>query len=270
MAELPKLAPRSPFAGFVWSMLVSSFAITTSWDDGHILDLRIADLLIKYNLTGTFYIAKNYLPTRLSETEIARFSQQHEIGSHTLTHPDLTSIPLDQVRSELKDSKAWLEGVIQKPVTAFCYPRGQFNPEIQRAVAEAGYTMARTVTQYQMGSPKNLMAMDTTIHIYPFPFRPVDGIKARFDPIRYILPEISHLHIPIMALRSWVTLASVLLDKASEIGGVWHLWGHSWEIERYGMWDALEHVLALTTKYPTAQKITNTELAQNMLTSRYM
>ena len=32
--------------------------ITTSWDDGHQLDLRVAELLTKYRLHGTFYIPK--------------------------------------------------------------------------------------------------------------------------------------------------------------------------------------------------------------------
>jgi hypothetical protein len=30
--------------------------ITTSWDDGHPSDLRVAELLIKHGLRGTFYV----------------------------------------------------------------------------------------------------------------------------------------------------------------------------------------------------------------------
>lgn len=32
--------------------------ITTSWDDGHPLDLKIAELLDKYGINGTFYSIK--------------------------------------------------------------------------------------------------------------------------------------------------------------------------------------------------------------------
>ncbi len=38
--------------------------ITTSWDDGHPLDFRVAELLSKYGLRGTFYIpmiAENHI-----------------------------------------------------------------------------------------------------------------------------------------------------------------------------------------------------------------
>ena len=32
--------------------------ITTSWDDGNKLDIKVAELLDKYGMKGTFYIAK--------------------------------------------------------------------------------------------------------------------------------------------------------------------------------------------------------------------
>jgi len=31
--------------------------ITTSWDDGHVLDMRLASLLTHYGFKGTFYIS---------------------------------------------------------------------------------------------------------------------------------------------------------------------------------------------------------------------
>ncbi len=37
--------------------------------------------------------------------------------------------------------------------------------------------------------------------------------------------------------RPWRELACALFDHSLAHGGVWHLWGHSWEVERYGAWD---------------------------------
>ena len=34
--------------------------VTTSWDDGQKVDLKLAKLLIKYDVKGTFYITKSY------------------------------------------------------------------------------------------------------------------------------------------------------------------------------------------------------------------
>ena len=37
-------------------MTMPATYITTSWDDGHPLDFRIAELLSEYRLRGTFYV----------------------------------------------------------------------------------------------------------------------------------------------------------------------------------------------------------------------
>ena len=34
--------------------------VTTSWDDGHSTDLRVAELLAAHGLKGTFYVAFNH------------------------------------------------------------------------------------------------------------------------------------------------------------------------------------------------------------------
>jgi peptidoglycan/xylan/chitin deacetylase (PgdA/CDA1 family) len=64
--------------------------ITTSWDDGDILDERIADLLDRHGIRGTFYLTRAFRPNRLPEERIRALARRHEIGGHTVTHPDLT------------------------------------------------------------------------------------------------------------------------------------------------------------------------------------
>ena len=36
---------------------MKKIVVTTSWDDGHILDLKLSNLLTKYNIKGTFYLS---------------------------------------------------------------------------------------------------------------------------------------------------------------------------------------------------------------------
>ena len=43
----------------------------------------------------------------------------------------------------------------------------------------------------------------------------------------------------------WVRLGRSLVTCALECGGVFHLWGHSWEVEREGQWQRLEEILRL-------------------------
>jgi len=58
--------------------------ITTSWDDGHPKDFKIAELLDKYNLQATFYIPKeNAEHEVMKEERILELSKKYEIGGHT-------------------------------------------------------------------------------------------------------------------------------------------------------------------------------------------
>jgi peptidoglycan/xylan/chitin deacetylase (PgdA/CDA1 family) len=62
-----------------------------------------------------------------------------EIGSHTMSHPDLTKLTLDQAWTEISESKSALENLIQAPVISFSYPFGACNSEIENLVKLAGY-----------------------------------------------------------------------------------------------------------------------------------
>jgi hypothetical protein len=44
-------------------------------------------------------------------------------------------------------------------------------------------------------------------------------------------------------LGSWLELGKALFDAVLEGGGIWHLYGHSWEIEQLGLWDDLREIL---------------------------
>src|SRR5258708_3166753 len=47
-----------------------------------------------------------------------------EIGAHTVTHPLLAAQPIETQDRELRESKHWLETVLDRPVTSFSYPYG--------------------------------------------------------------------------------------------------------------------------------------------------
>src|SRR5215472_9701551 len=88
-----------------------STIVTTSWDDGHHIDLRLAERLSACGLKGTFYVALNHPGQKdIDDDEIrALQAMGMEIGSHTLTHRSLTGRSTEEVRHELKESKARLE-----------------------------------------------------------------------------------------------------------------------------------------------------------------
>ena len=65
-----------------------------------------------------------------------------EVGSHSLTHQDLTTISPEAVRREAEDSKRLLEQVLDRPVPDFCYPFAHHDMAARRTVSEVGYRAA--------------------------------------------------------------------------------------------------------------------------------
>jgi peptidoglycan/xylan/chitin deacetylase (PgdA/CDA1 family) len=67
-----------------------------------------------------------------------------EIDSHTLTHPDLTTLDPAALRHEVAGSRAVLRRLFHQPVDFFCYPYGAFDRSVVAAVRRAGYLGALT------------------------------------------------------------------------------------------------------------------------------
>jgi peptidoglycan/xylan/chitin deacetylase (PgdA/CDA1 family) len=68
-----------------------------------------------------------------------------EVGSHTVTHPILSSLLPAEQREEAQGSKTCLEEILGRPVTSFAYPygtRSDYTAETVDIVREAGYDRA--------------------------------------------------------------------------------------------------------------------------------
>lgn len=207
--------------------------VTTSWDDGNRLDLRIAQLLDEYSLKGTFYIPKEYRDRSLSDYEVRAINGRHEIGAHGLSHLDLTAVPLRVARNEILGSKTYLEELLGHEIKMFCYPFGRYNPRITAIVREANFKGAKTKKKFELSYPRHPFEIGTTINV--FPHHPLYFVK-RFFKLR-------RLHSLSASLSGWDAVARKTFDHVLRYGGVWHLWGHSSEIEEHSLWSRLRRVL---------------------------
>ena len=239
---------------------------TTSWDDGRKDDLRLAELLEKYGATGTFYISPpdTHEKPALSDSDIKMLSEKHEVGAHTITHPRLTRVSLEQARTEIEESKKWIESVTGKPCTMFCYPAGDENPEVRSLVRSAGFRGARGVEQLEFAT-KDEFCLPTTLQVYPFPLRRKYTNRWHLlDPVarlRMFYPQMRSFRLPLRASLSWLNLAKELFSYADKSNQPYfHLWGHSWEIEKYGMWGHLEKFLKYVSDQENVVYSTNTDL----------
>ena len=226
--------------------------VTTSWDDGDPLDLRMAELLAKYGVKGTFYV-----PLRHQRPVIDRFQMADllalgmEIGSHTLTHTILTQ---SQVAfQEMLQSRLRLEDILGIEVQAFAYPKGRFNPALAAGAAAAGYRLARTTIAFRTEAQFNPFLMPTSFQFFP---------HSCLTHIKHSLREGN-----LVGLARWCTLwrmttdvarlARLALHTVLKAGGILHIWGHTLDIERCGLWGALEGVLDEIASRPQVLYLTN-------------
>lgn len=226
--------------------------VTTSWDDGHRLDLRLAQLLQDAGLRGTFYISPRDREFAerdlLSSRQVSDLSSAFEIGAHTLTHPRLPQVSLAEAKTEIAGSKAALEDITAKEVTTFCYPGGAYTTAHVQMVKDAGYRYARTVGRYAFDISDPYRA-PTTLHAYRH-WSDL-GDMARFAGYR---PRKFARYL------QWDELAKAMFDHTAEVGGVYHLWGHSWEIDQHGDWERLAGVFSYIAGRPEVSYLANGDL----------
>ena len=217
--------------------------VTTSWDDGHPLDLRIADLLGRYGIAGTFYVPKRASWPVMSPVEIRNLSSRFEIGSHLLEHCTLDRLTDDKAREQLSGSREWVEQITGKPCRTLCFPGGKYRYRQLSLVRGAGYLSARTTELLSTDFPRRvegLALISTTVQAYPH--SPLAYAKNAFR--RRSWGNLVRTRA-LFCGRAWLELAGKLFEWTLSRGGVFHLWGHSWEIEQEHQWDQLEKLLAV-------------------------
>jgi peptidoglycan-N-acetylglucosamine deacetylase len=240
--------------------------VTTSWDDGDCKDLQLAELLQQKRIRGTFYIPMQYRTHPLSNANLrALAGEGFEIGAHGWTHKFLWRLRSEEVSLEVRPCKKALEDIVGTEVTMFCYPQGRYDATTMRVLEDAGYKGARTVRMLATQPAVRRFAMPTTLQAYPHgPLAYLKNIaRARSgESLRSCLVEIPRL-------RRWVELGKSLFDVVLRDGGVWHLYGHSWEIDELGLWNGLRELLDYVSKRDGVRYVPNCGLLQPQLNESF-
>jgi peptidoglycan/xylan/chitin deacetylase (PgdA/CDA1 family) len=235
--------------------------LTTSWDDGHFHDMRVAELLSRHGLAGTFYIPAGRRADSLTPHQVRELSAQFEVGSHTFHEVRLPGLTTPQVQRELVDSKAWLEDLTGKPCLAFSPVAGKFHRRHLPLVGQAGYRVLRTVELLSVDFPhehSGVYIMPTTIQVRDQPLQSYLRNFARRMAIRNFV-RFATLGMGL----NWLRLAESLLEWVVDNGGVFHVWGHGWEIEDRGQWHELEQLTAMMGQLrPHITALTNSDVCR--------
>ena len=130
--------------------------VVLTFDDGFMNDYQYALPLLKaYGFTGTFFIITGLVgkPEYMTWEQVIDLTRSGmEIGSHTITHPDLTVVAPAVRDQQLSVSKRTLDEKLGVQITSLSYPGGAFNADVEAAARRAGYEVAVT-TRYGATHP---------------------------------------------------------------------------------------------------------------------
>lgn len=133
-----------PTNGFTEGMVTFSF--DDAWTSQYTNALPIIQ---DAGIKGTYYIltqpVTNGWSQYMTPAQVKDISTKgQEIGGHTVTHTDLTTLSNIQIDKEIIDSKTYLQNLTGKTVNTLAYPYGSFNTTVKNRTTNAGYTNARS------------------------------------------------------------------------------------------------------------------------------
>jgi peptidoglycan/xylan/chitin deacetylase (PgdA/CDA1 family) len=143
------------------SMRSNEKCVAITFDDGYRDFYETAlPVLLQFGMTATMFVATGRIhdkPTKFEGVEYLSWSDVREmrtcgmqIGSHTVTHPELAMLSRNQIDRELRDSKDAIEQQLNATVTSFAYPYGfpevddQFIHDAREVLQSCGYEVAVT------------------------------------------------------------------------------------------------------------------------------
>ncbi|MDB5409351.1 MAG: endo,4-beta-xylanase [Rhodospirillales bacterium] len=231
--------------------------VTISVDDGHPNDLRVAEILARWELKATFYVPRRGEGRAiLPDSEIRALGTAFEIGSHTLNHVPLTELSEDAAWDEIASGKTWLEDVTGTAMASFCYPRGKVNRQVASLVEKAGFRGARTCRLNLREWPRDPFYLGASSQAYSH--SPVTQIRHAF--VEGNLAGAVNFALIHRFARDWERHFERTLDWVETSGGVAHLFLHSWEIEAQGDWERLNRALQRAAEHDRLTPVTNGEL----------
>lgn len=125
--------------------------VALTFDDGYADAAGVVlPLLRERGFLATFYVVADFIgqPGYLTVDELRILAASGmEIGAHSVTHLDLTTLDEATARYEIVESRQRIAALTETPVTSFCYPAGRFNAAVRALVQEAGFSTAVTTIQ---------------------------------------------------------------------------------------------------------------------------
>jgi peptidoglycan-N-acetylglucosamine deacetylase len=98
--------------------------------------------------------------------------------------------------------------------------------------------------------------MPTTLQAFP---HPRTGYLRDLGRAKNI-PGLWKFTTELSRLESWIDIGKRLFSQVLEHGGIWHLYGHSWEIDDLALWGELREILDHVSNREDVIYLTNGQL----------
>lgn len=133
--------------------------VTITFDDGWEQNTQTAlPIMQKYGFKSNQFYATDYIENSWVSNPkelIQKFIDDgHEIGSHSITHPYLTTLSKEEVNYELKESKSFLENYLNINIEYFATPYGDYNGSVKENIMQH-YNVHRTAIDFGFNSKDN-------------------------------------------------------------------------------------------------------------------
>ena len=207
-------------------------AVTFSFDDGMLQDIRLIELMNKYGLKGTFNLNSERFGAefsairngthvwrkRIEREQVKELYIGHEVAAHTLTHTNLTTVDDAEIIRQVELDRLNLSEIVGYEVVGLAYAEGGVNCNEHVADVirnDTGIKYARTIAPtYGFNEQRDLLLYDPTCHI------------ARFE-------------------RAY-EIAKNFVEATPNKNMLLYLWGHSYEMDIIeNGWEKLEEIFKL-------------------------
>jgi peptidoglycan/xylan/chitin deacetylase (PgdA/CDA1 family) len=144
------ISSQELFNALEWGAPLPRRPVLITFDDGYADVLWHAEpILHRLHMPATLFVITDRVggrdPSFLHWPELRDLERDgFAIGSHTVNHLDLATLPPPQARTELTRSRETLQRRLGAPIDWFAYPAGDTDPAVARLVRRAGYLLAFT------------------------------------------------------------------------------------------------------------------------------
>ncbi|MBQ3562295.1 MAG: polysaccharide deacetylase family protein [Clostridia bacterium] len=211
-------------------------AMTFSYDDGVMQDVRLSQLMKKHGVKATFNVNSHmYRKTdapegylSLEELKAISDDENFEIACHGHVHPLYTFMPQAAVTDDMMINRKFLEKQTGKMVRGFAYPSlSAYNDTSELSLKSTGIVYARLANNLKnFFIPENWHRWEPSCHHNEAP--------ELFEIFKGDLPGIKPM--------------------------IMYVWGHSYEFDRQNNWELIEGLLEECSKTTDIWYATNMEI----------